>query len=170
VFFDALGLDWEYEREGYDLGAAGWYLPDFWLPSLKCFFEVKPSPDVILTPDALDKARSLSAHTYPVIIAQGIGDNEDITLVANCRQYHPQPRELRGVIRIGGYWVTDGDRLLLCLGFRNNDSEDGIWLDGAMNIASFVVYPPTGSPINQNLLSAYAAARAARFEHGERPA
>ena len=29
VFFDALGLQWEYEPEGYDLGEAGWYLPDF---------------------------------------------------------------------------------------------------------------------------------------------
>ena len=29
VFFDALGLRWEYEPEGFDLGAAGWYLPDF---------------------------------------------------------------------------------------------------------------------------------------------
>ncbi len=31
-FFDALGIDWTYEPEGYDLGEAGWYLPDFWLP------------------------------------------------------------------------------------------------------------------------------------------
>lgn len=29
VFFDALGLKWEYEPEGFDLGEAGWYLPDF---------------------------------------------------------------------------------------------------------------------------------------------
>lgn len=29
VFFDALGITWEYEKEGYDLGAIGWYLPDF---------------------------------------------------------------------------------------------------------------------------------------------
>ncbi len=29
VFFDALGLAWEYEPEGFDLGEAGWYLPDF---------------------------------------------------------------------------------------------------------------------------------------------
>ena len=29
VFFDALGLQWEYEPEGFDLGEAGWYLPDF---------------------------------------------------------------------------------------------------------------------------------------------
>lgn len=37
VFFDALGIEWEYEKEGYDLGVAGWYLPDFWLPTLGLF-------------------------------------------------------------------------------------------------------------------------------------
>jgi len=43
VFFDALGIKYEYEAEGYDLGGV-WYLPDFWLPTfaggLHC--EVKP--------------------------------------------------------------------------------------------------------------------------------
>jgi len=29
VFFDVLGLEWDYEVEGYDLGKFGWYLPDF---------------------------------------------------------------------------------------------------------------------------------------------
>ena len=29
VFFDTLGLRWEYEIEGFELGAAGRYLPDF---------------------------------------------------------------------------------------------------------------------------------------------
>jgi nucleoside 2-deoxyribosyltransferase len=29
VFFDALGLEWEYEPEGFDLGDGVWYLPDF---------------------------------------------------------------------------------------------------------------------------------------------
>ncbi len=42
VFFDTLGIAWEYEKEGYDLGEAGWYLPDFWLPNLKCWVEIKP--------------------------------------------------------------------------------------------------------------------------------
>ena len=31
VFFDALGLDWVYEPEGFNLGEAGFYLPDFWI-------------------------------------------------------------------------------------------------------------------------------------------
>lgn len=29
VFFDACGVDWEYEPEGYDLGNGMSYLPDF---------------------------------------------------------------------------------------------------------------------------------------------
>lgn len=41
VFFDTLGIRWEYEKEGYDLGEAGWYLPDFWLPRPQCFVEIK---------------------------------------------------------------------------------------------------------------------------------
>lgn len=31
VFFDALGVKWEYEPEGYDLGNGVYYLPDFLL-------------------------------------------------------------------------------------------------------------------------------------------
>lgn len=42
VFFDALGLQWEYEPEGFDLGEAGWYLPDFYLPELEAWAEIKP--------------------------------------------------------------------------------------------------------------------------------
>lgn len=46
VFFDALGLKWEYEPEGFDLGEEGWYLPDFRLsvPGRKVglWLEIKP--------------------------------------------------------------------------------------------------------------------------------
>lgn len=41
VFFDALGVKWEYESEGYNLDEAGWYLPDFWLPDFKLWVEIK---------------------------------------------------------------------------------------------------------------------------------
>lgn len=41
VFFDQLGVRYEYEKEGYKL-RHGWYLPDFWLPDQDCWFEVKP--------------------------------------------------------------------------------------------------------------------------------
>lgn len=44
IYFDAVGIDWEYEREAYDLADwnAGCYLPDFWLPQVSMWAEVKP--------------------------------------------------------------------------------------------------------------------------------
>jgi hypothetical protein len=50
VFFDACGLEWEYEKEGFDFHGhecelvgdpLGRYLPDFWLPALRAWLEVK---------------------------------------------------------------------------------------------------------------------------------
>ena len=41
VFFDELYLEWEYEVNGFDLDGT-WYLPDFWLPQVKMWAEVKP--------------------------------------------------------------------------------------------------------------------------------
>lgn len=32
VFFDALGIKYIYEKEGYELDGLGRYLPDFWIP------------------------------------------------------------------------------------------------------------------------------------------
>jgi hypothetical protein len=40
VVFDALGWNYEYEIEGYSL-STGRYLPDFYLPQHRAFFEVK---------------------------------------------------------------------------------------------------------------------------------
>lgn len=45
VFFENLGLRWEYEPEGFDLDGTN-YLPDFYLPELPAWVEVKPgTPD-----------------------------------------------------------------------------------------------------------------------------
>lgn len=42
VFFDAMGTKYEYEKEGFDLDGI-WYLPDFWLPELSLWVEIKPT-------------------------------------------------------------------------------------------------------------------------------
>lgn len=47
VFFDAMGIKWEYEPEGFDLGEFGWYLPDFYLPQAIFHAEVKARWDDI---------------------------------------------------------------------------------------------------------------------------
>lgn len=46
VFFDALGVKWEYEAEGFDLGQVGWYLPDFYFPQAQWHGEVKPDAPI----------------------------------------------------------------------------------------------------------------------------
>ena len=42
VFFDALGVQYEYEPEGLDLEECGLYLPDFYLPHINTYLEIKP--------------------------------------------------------------------------------------------------------------------------------
>lgn len=43
MFFDALGLEYEYEMEGYEMEGIR-YLPDFYIPSLNRWFEIKGQP------------------------------------------------------------------------------------------------------------------------------
>lgn len=41
VFFDAAGIEYKYEAEGFDLGDGVYYLPDFYLPKRDLYVEVK---------------------------------------------------------------------------------------------------------------------------------
>jgi hypothetical protein len=43
VFFDELGVRWQYELDGFELPSGKRYLPDFFLPDIGCWFEVKPA-------------------------------------------------------------------------------------------------------------------------------
>jgi hypothetical protein len=61
VVFDAAGIDWHYEHEGYDLGELGWYLPDFWLPELNTHVEVKPSFATLLATEPTVEEQKLLA-------------------------------------------------------------------------------------------------------------
>ena len=70
VFFDALSIEWLYEHEGYTLPDGTRYLPDFWLPQLDLWFEVKGTfPDK----KEQDKVIQLSAANAanPVFLAYG---------------------------------------------------------------------------------------------------
>lgn len=60
VFFRSMELDYEYEGRWFDLGDGVRYLPDFWLPSLHCWIEVK---GVVPTAREREKARRLARHT-----------------------------------------------------------------------------------------------------------
>lgn len=60
VCFDALGLEWQYEPEGFDLGESGYYLPDFYLPDDNLWIEVKPDLNSLRqsTAEAVNKAKA----------------------------------------------------------------------------------------------------------------
>lgn len=66
VFFTASCIDWEYEKQGYVVEGRP-YLPDFWLPGLGVFFEVKG-------PDEYDERlmqRLAERSWHPVCVAVG---------------------------------------------------------------------------------------------------
>ena len=57
VAFDKVGIKYEYEPEGFDLGEEGKYLPDFYLPQVDMYAEVKGKQ---FTLEELRKAKGLS--------------------------------------------------------------------------------------------------------------
>lgn len=66
VFFDAMGIEYQYEIEGFET-PYGWYLPDFYLPEFNAWVEVKGGRD--LTTEENNKLRYVcfSTSTYGMI-------------------------------------------------------------------------------------------------------
>lgn len=48
VFFDRAGISYRYEPEGYELPNGERYLPDFFLPTLDAWVEIKPNEQRLL--------------------------------------------------------------------------------------------------------------------------
>jgi hypothetical protein len=152
VFFDALGVPWEYEREGFDLGAVGWYLPDFWLPQQDCWVEIRPSEASPHEPCCEELAKRSGQH---VLYVRGnpYPDEYAIELYApddSMRTMSP------------GYVFALGRRDPRTVCVYNEDAGAARWLgppgdDGER-------YPLSDCA---KLIAAYNAARGARFEHGE---
>jgi hypothetical protein len=88
VFFDAFDVDWEYEVEGYNLGAAGYYLPDFVVCN-GLFVEIKPG-DATLG-DAYTKCEALHKQS-----------SRDVLLLKG------NPRDHIGIV-----WSSDPDTSLI---------------------------------------------------------
>lgn len=68
VYWTAQGVEYEYEKEGFVL-ASGPYLPDFWLPQVRMWAEVKPGA---FGPLELTKCRELADATdCPCLLLEG---------------------------------------------------------------------------------------------------
>src|SRR5436309_154344 len=80
VFWDSLGVRWEYEPEGFRFKDGTCYLPDFWLPEVQYFgcvlisgiwVEVKPEGG------DFSKARMLCEESQkPVLFCEGPPDDQ----------------------------------------------------------------------------------------------
>lgn len=69
VFFDALGIKYEYEPEGYDLDGI-WYLPDFFLLQLDAYVEIKGKE---FTFEEKEKCRLLAQKSgHSVLMFHGV--------------------------------------------------------------------------------------------------
>lgn len=96
VFMEALGMDWDYEPQGFRLGEGVNYLPDFWIPTYNCWIEVK-GPKVM--PEDQRKAHLLAVESgSPVILAQGqfelsVSDHGWLNLSPVCHVYYGTPTQ-----------------------------------------------------------------------------
>jgi len=78
VFLDSLDVKWNYETEAFDLDDGDFYLPDFWLPDLNTFLEIKGKPP---THKEIVKCRKLQFFTgFDVAIFHGLPMENEGTL------------------------------------------------------------------------------------------
>lgn len=158
VFFDALGVAWEYEPEGYEMGEVR-YLPDFSVAEWDAFIEVKP-----VMPEYGDwnKCASLMETSgKSVLIFYGtpgdgsyrvhcpFGYQGDLSELNDC--------DFVGIVacrKCDGLWLAEYD-----------DTPAGMSL--GRHTCGDRGYPFVAGSARERLIAAYDAARGARFEYGE---
>lgn len=169
VFFDALGMKWEYEKEGFDLGEAGRYLPDFYFDSFileghHAYCEIKPelpAPDTDEAKRMMTFAGMVAPHYLHFIIA-GSPDPEMPVILACIRPGNELTVGVLGYIDYKQHsqfcitWYDPEDefsQVMLC--------EEGIWKlpNGYDAISAFSTA--------ERIKKALRKARSARFEFGE---
>lgn len=174
VFFDHLGLTWEYEPQGHvvtdRLGICDrdeWpYLPDFWLPEMGVWAEVKGSLDNLEMREVLSAAAHLSSND-----GGGCHDNggNDVILLGPV----PRPGPLanthfrlhmhKGDLNISAAWAPGADPHFGNLGTLAYDSGEV-----STDCTPTRLLAGTLAALPLHVSQAYTAARSARFEHGER--
>jgi hypothetical protein len=155
VFFRHAGIKFEYEPQGFLLDGIA-YLPDFWLPDSKFWFEVK---GVEPTETEYALCHALAAETGNVaLLAVGPPNEQDYNIIVI-----PAHRPADDSIDFIGKYRFEDD--------RRNDGD--YWLVSDYGDAfSFYCKPNSRSHgrmplLREPSLSAYRASKSARFEHGE---
>jgi hypothetical protein len=197
VFFTRLGLDWEYEEQGFKVHWAGdpvartsgsvdaWpdvqhppgyvektqptrYLPDFQLPGLGLYLEVKPAMPHLIDPEGVKRWQRFAGEVAlewdrgrTAMLCGPIPNPDTVDEYGPPRPYEWYEQT---VVMLGDWhaaWCScpSGDHFDIQFQGRGGRIQCGCprILDDHYR---------TGN--DPRILNAYAAARSARFEHGER--
>lgn len=109
VFFDYLDEPWEYEKEGYEL-PSGLYLPDFWMPRMECWIEIKGQLPTVLERKICEE------------LAIGL---DNVVIIASGIPYSAYPGPYYPSGHVG--YVTN--RLSTYIGFIDHGGGARLWWD-----------------------------------------
>ena len=173
VFFDAMGIEYEYEPEGIVLSDGTQYLPDFYLPDFRCYFEVKRKSIKGTEEEKVVMAKISNGSrtdSWAGIIC--FGDPMDDDMYIFCQEtddggggeyedqvtigFHPETHE--------PFLFAYNDRRERC--FFNHFGEDMDFIP--MLTTEYGTYKYKDF-VNERVFRARKLARQARFEHGETP-
>lgn len=194
VFFDKLGITWEYEPQGYVVNGTP-YLPDFRLPDMNAFVEVKGASEKLDLKVLTDLAEKPVEDEYFILILGQVPDAEKDTtpthamfsMVFDWRQNDRPAFEVtnRALTAIGSLdepgkaavkelMAYERRRTVICHRVMVVPGSGGVVLMpiGHPNTFESTAELLNPSPIHTirsapSVVAAYAAARSARFEHGE---
>jgi hypothetical protein len=161
VFFDGLGIKWEYEPEGFEMSSGKRYLPDFWLPEYKVWFEVKSEKDLISDYETDKMVEFISESESNLILCIGQPQDEEMYLI------HGKKLSERKDIYEGNVNVNKNHIRALTWMFH-------FWkvyfYPNPLLVPKFQIslIHNEESPFHRVVGNAYQQARSARFESGER--
>ena len=156
VYIEAMGIQWEYEPEGYTLEDGTLYLPDFWLNINRrmfpgeeknrpgCFAEIKG-----FMTDVDAHKIILFSKKYPIMVLGNIPNSVD-----EWTEKYYITQDLS--VPLYSYRLIDGDDYTAYF----SDYEGELWITGADH---------EEWDLGNKMELALEKARQARFEHGETP-
>ena len=174
VFFDACGVSWEYEPEGYDLGNGLYYLPDFLLHgvTINHAYHAKGRDLYVEVKGQMTDRDAAKINRFAELRLRDDGESGDL-----------------GVLVVGN--IPDGDNMdQIAWNIEDAAYDDHHGWPNAFNFETvdgdyFAAHPGIGKDGTFQLFGddstyfwdmnkwaterAYRTARQARFEHGETP-
>lgn len=170
VFFDEIGVRYEYEPEGLVLSDGGHYLPDFYLPQFSSYFEVKRS-SCKGTADGDEAIRKIRDGSYTDSWSGMIcfGDPYDHDITIYCQEMDDGGGGSYEGRVVFGYWPCTTDPMLFSWDdFRDRDFFSTFCDGNNIPMITDIGHKYIDNPFfTKKILDAEIKARQARFEHGE---